>query len=452
MGARGVGTGGIFVVGHSQDLPSDKRGAARIVANGGAARLLSLPIGAICTAITAWVAIRYVGMNNYGYVNLVATLFLLVPFADFGLGVVVVNTASRIRPERPPTAVDLQTIWRVFVRITLIAVVLSGAAILVAATGGWSKLLGLPGTLNDANFATGLALAIFFLAMPLGVGQRIMVGLGRIGEMTAITITAPLLTTLCTCGLAWAYVSPMFLALAPAIGIFVSNLILLLRSLKYLGVDLRDLRSAAPDEPPERLAHSAVSYFVVSLGIPLAMQSDRLILAHFSTAMELSVYSLMAQMYVPALSVITTGAIALWPAYKQRSGNARSLWISALKLLTILGGALAVAFGFLSPVLARVISSDQIRPSVMLAFMFAALIVVMSVHQASGLLLTDESGLRFQAYCVVALAIVSVSLSILLAGPLGAVGTVLASVIAITAAQLIPGIMRARKTLMVVAE
>lgn len=431
--------------------PHDKRGAARVIAGGATARIISLPIGAICIALTAYVSIRYVGDETYGYVNLVAFLFLLIPFADFGLGVIVVNVMSRSPAGVPPTPDQLQTIWRVLVRLAAIALLLCSISTLIGILRGWTKLLNLPTNLIDADLATTLALSIFFLAIPVSIGQKILIGISRVSEMTIISLTAPILTTLLTVIMVTLGAPPMYLAVAPAAGTLGTNVFLTWRASKVLDITIRDLRCAAPTGPPERLANSAISYFVVSLGVPIALQSDRIILAHFSTARELSAYSLMAQMYAPALSVITIGAIALWPAYKQRGDDTRTLWLSSLRALTLLGGLMAFIFGFASPFLATVISEGEIRPSVLLVTSFAGLILVMSVHQASALLLTDERGLRFQAYCVLALAIISIGLSIIFAQHLGAPGPVLASIIAVTSAQLLPGMLRARNYVKVVA-
>lgn len=429
-----------------ESAPRREVSAASVVAGGAAARLASLPVSAIATAITAHLTIQYVGEEYYGYVSLVATLFLLLPFADFGLGVVVINAIARLPPGHPPTSAELRIIWRVLLRLVAIALVLIVIVFVIAFLRGWSTILNVPPELPDTDYITAGALAVYFVAIPLSVGQRVLVGLGRAGEMTITSVIAPVTTTACTGVFIAVHASPMYLGLAPAIGLLFNNIVMSWRALIHLGVGLRQLQRANPEGPPERLAHSALSFFVVSLGLPIAMQSDRLILANYSTAAELSTYSLMAQMYVPTLSVITIGSLALWPAYKRRGDDARTLWVSSLRTLALAGLLIGAIFGILSPLIASIISSDEIRPDPALAASFAALIFVMAVQQATGQLLTDEGGLRFQAYCVAALAVISLAVSIVLAGPLGAVGPVIASIIAVTVAQLVPGIIRAHKS------
>lgn len=425
--------------------PKSTANATRVIAGGMAARLVGLPMSAIATAVTAYLTIRYVGEELYGYISLVATLFLLLPFADFGLGVVIINAIARIPPGQVPTARELDTIRRVFIRLVALATLLVAGAFITSSAGGWSKTLNIPASLTGADIFTASALSIYFLAIPFSIGQRILVGLGRNSEMTLISVIAPLVTAIGTGLLIAAKCPPMSLALAPSFGIMLNNLIMCWRGFKHLGIRMRDIRDISPNVSPEPLAHSAVSFFIFSLGLPIAMQSGRLILSNFSTAAELSTYSLMAQMYVPTLSVITIGSLALWPAYKRGGTDAGNLWVSSLKTLGVVGLLIGTIFGLLAPLAAYVISSGEIRPNAYLCAAFAALIFLMSIQQASGQLLTDESGLRFQAVCVVALAAISISLSVLWARPLGAVGPVLASIVAITVAQVIPGVIRARK-------
>jgi O-antigen/teichoic acid export membrane protein len=439
---------GSSIVGTGRDSQQSWTRAARVIASGSVARLLALPIGALCTALTAYISIRYAGADNYGYISLVATLFLLVPFADFGLGAAVINAVAESKKSGGVLAAsEMQTIWRVIVRISIIALFATIAAFVIAAFGGWRKVLKLPADLQGADFATATALSMFFMAGIFGVGARVFVGLGRVVEMTAISVLTPLTATLGTYIMVNASAPFMYLSIAPALGNLIFNMFLAWRALKYLGCSVGELRAAKPPEPAKRLMHSAFSFFVMTSGVALALQSHRIVLSYYSTPSELAAYSLMAQMYLPVLSLTYAGTLALWSAYKKSGDDTRLLWISSLKTMAIFGIALGAAFGFASPALALLISSGEITPGALLAGSLAALIVVTSIHQASGFLLTDESGLRFQAYCVVVFASLSVSMSILLAGTLGAAGPVLASVVAFFVALLVPGVIRARKTL-----
>jgi O-antigen/teichoic acid export membrane protein len=419
--------------------------AARVVVGGSAARILTLPFGSAATAATAAVTIHAVGKADYGYVSLIGTLFLLLPFADLGLAAAVTNATSVAHIDDEHREQALRVIWRVLVRLAAVAAVLIALSCAAAAFGLWSVVLGTPARLTSSNWATAAALCAFAVSVPFGIGQRALVGLGRVAEMTVISASAPVTTLVVTAALVVLGAPAMYLGIAPAVAILISNAVMWFRVMSRLGVTVGDLRRARGANTS--LRSTATSYFVVGLGIPIALQTDRMILSQFSTAAALSEYALVAQMYTPALSVVTSGALALWPAYRRDSAQARHLWISALRVLFLFGCTIGVTFFLLAPIVGRWVSGGDISPSLGLTGAFAALLVVMAVHQPSALLLTDARGLRFQAFCVPIMAVVSVALSIVLARSLGATGPVLGSLIAVFAIMLIPGILRSRATL-----
>jgi len=50
--------------------------------------------------------------------------------------------------------------------------------------------------------------------------------------------------------------------------------------------------------------------FVIMVGLPIALQSDRVILAHRAGAVDLTEYAVAAQVYVTAWSVIYSGGVS----------------------------------------------------------------------------------------------------------------------------------------------
>jgi hypothetical protein len=413
------------------------QGALRLIASGSGARLVALPVGAACSIATAYLSIQYTGSYAYGYVSLVATLFLLMPSADFGLGVAIVNAVSGAKVGDAVSDIALNTIWRVIIRLVLISTVLTCITYAIASVGGWPKILSIPSELDGANFATALALSLYLSATPFGVGYQIMVGLGRTGEIALISTLAPLATTAVTYITIRLGAPPLYLSVGAAIGVLIASLALSLRGLGILGIGVRQLWLAKPATPPNRLAHSAISMLVITTGMAMALQSHRFVLSRFSTPEQLAVYSLMAQMYLPLLSVISMGAIALWPAYKQSDDKWR-LWISSLKALAGFGALVGFIFAITSGFVANLVSSGEIRPSFLLSASFGTLILVMAIHYASGFFLTDESGLRFVSWCVVAQVGVTFALSPILSRHLGAIGPVLVSIIGILVTLVFP--------------
>ena len=58
--------------------------------------------------------------------------------------------------------------------------------------------------------------------------------------------------------------------------------------------------------------------FIVGVGSPVGLQAGRVLLAHLSTPLQLSQYSLMAQIYAVCWSALSTAGFAYWPIFVKR--------------------------------------------------------------------------------------------------------------------------------------
>jgi O-antigen/teichoic acid export membrane protein len=116
--------------------------------------------------------------------------------------------------------------------------------------------------------------------------------------------------------------------------------------------------------------------------------------------------------------------------------------------MTLFGAASAVgavSLMGLGPRAAELLAGTDIAVGGLVLLAFALLLVVQSLQSPLGMLLSDATGLRFQAKTVVVMLCLNLPLSIVLAGRLGASGPVLSTVLSVALAQLIPCAIRARK-------
>jgi hypothetical protein len=120
-------------------------------------------------------------------------------------------------------------------------------------------------------------------------------------------------------------------------------------------------------------------------------------------------------------------------------------WSQAMRGFFVAGLVVAILFVLILPPIVSVISEGTVRVPLTVRVAFALLIVVQSVHLPSAMLLVSPAWLRFQSACVAAMLMLNLPLSWWLAGSLGAAGPVAASVVAIAAAQLVPGWLKARQ-------
>ena len=182
------------------------------------------------------------------------------------------------------------------------------------------------------------------------------------------------------------------------------------------------------------------------VALPLAMQSDRLMLSHFSTREALARYNLASQMFTPVWQVVSAAGFALWPIFaKQRAKGDGG---SPVPIALGFGGAALVVttvIALASGWLAELASGGQISLSLLIVLVFSVFMVFQALKYPLGMYMTDAPGLRFQAYMVVAMVPVNVGLSYWLTGRLGAAGPVIGSLVGVFFFQFLANLLYVRR-------
>lgn len=409
------------------------------------ARLATLPATALSAVVTTHLLVGKLGVEQYGYIVLVGALFQLIPFADLGLGAAIVNATAKRNEGRSHSKLALATTRRAF-RVLLC----SGAAIMVLGgtiglLGGWPQLLGLPSFLSEsASWSMVLVLLPFAISLPLGIGQRILLGEGRNHVVNYVAVIGPVIAMLSTLLLLDIGVPPLVLGIATPIGVMCVSSVCFAIALRSTGWTLADIFFPRRMLPKAALWNSAIPMLVISITVPLAMQSGRIVLSHFSNFVELAEYSVAFQFYIPCFSVISTAAVTLWPIFSRSGARSNSLWIKSLLVLAAAGLVISLGFALLIGFIASTITDRKLTVPLDLAIAFAILLFVMALHQPSAVLLTSPRLLSFQAMCSTAMFAMNLALSVLFASPFGATGIVWATVLSVTLTQLVPCFLRAR--------
>ena len=245
-------------------------------------RALTIPLAALAALTSAWLIVHDVGAKQFGVVTLVTTLVLLLPFADLGLSAPLINAFAGKDEDRYRTLTVAWT-W-----LWIVAAVLSTTVIGLHIWAGWDRILGV----DVPSGTVCLALVVFACSVPIGVGMRILTGLGLIAVVSVLQLVFPIVAL--TLNLL-AYVSghsnaylvvPSVAQFASACGMFVFALTRLEKGRAswraYLGLDGR----------AGRLFRGGAPMLVISVGLALALQSHRLVLSHWSTREQLASYAL----------------------------------------------------------------------------------------------------------------------------------------------------------------
>lgn len=414
---------------------AEKRSAIR----GPLYRVLGTPVVALLGLANTAIIVRETGAAVFGLVALIATITLLFPFADLGIGATAMTAGAQLGgPNRDPRAADV--IRRSYHVLFGVAGALILVAVAIMAADRWTVLTGFSSGPAD-RWAITAAACVFALTIPAGLGVRILGGLDRVPLASVVLMSNSLFALAITGALYLAGVPGIWYALSALGGLLIGQLVgtVLAGRLTGLGWSM----FAPVRLGGGRLLRGSLWLFLMGLGLPIGMQAGRVLLAHLSTPEQLSEYSLMAQIYGVCWVAFTMGGFALWPIFVKRRGVVGAtlrIWGQMTVVFAALAVLVTVILVLLGPWAGRILSGEQIEVTVQLALAFGILLVAQSAYLATNMLLTRPEEARRQAWWALTMAAVSVGLGAVGASRFGAVGVVYAAALAVLIAQVIPAL------------
>ena len=422
-----------------------------------ASRLGVLALSTVLVLASTRLIFEVHGSAAYAAMMLTAGLFALMPFADLGTGVAVTNAvAASTSPSSDDSVRSVMTAARwILVRAAAILVAL-GTVFLLPAAG--ERLLGDAfASVPFAEWGLALSIAFFGLALPLSLGQRVLLGVGRNYVAVRAQVAGPAVTLLGVWLVAAVGLPSGLIVAVPGLAVLVINIVMTILSRPSLGGAKSTVRSsegAMWKRPPMPmgLLSTAGPMVIISAALALAYQSDRLVLSHVLGEESVAEYSVAGQIYAPLWSVVASAGLATWPMFTRARASGGPLRILRARGLAIAciagmaGGGILVALG---PVIGRFMTGSSLVPAQPVYWAFASLLVVQSAHLINGMMLNDPDGLAFQAKTVSAMLAVNLPLSVVLANQWGTSGPVWASAITTLLLHALPSFILANRRLRV---
>lgn len=414
------------------------------------AKVAVMGVSGILGLLTTRLIIEHFGKDAYAQYGLLTSFPSLLPFADLGMAAVVINAVASAEDVRSDDYLrrSVTTAFRILLAAGLIIGAVGAAITLL---GLWPTLLGGGLTAGGANAAL-ICLLIFGLVLPMTVGQRIMVGLRRTtAQVASQSVVSPFML-LCVgsvilAGLPFGNYLSVFSYVANSL-VSVICLVLAGRALKpQLGRAIRDiprLRSA----PGVKALNLAWPMLIQMIALPVAMQTDRLLLSHLTTGDELAQYNLSSQLFGLVLQAIAAGGVALWPIYAR--ARARKSIRSPFKPMLIflaVGLSMAVVLALLSGWIAAFVSDGSIHLDRWLVIGFIAFVAVQAMKYPLGMYMTDKRGLRFQVWPILVMVPANLGISWWLIGVIGPGGPIIGSMVTVLFCQVLPNYLYVRRDL-----
>jgi O-antigen/teichoic acid export membrane protein len=406
---------------------------------GPAYRILSTPVVAVLGLANTAIIVRETGAAVFGLVSLVATITLLFPFADLGIGATVLSASAQLTgASRDPDAANV--VRRAYHVLFAVAGVLVLIALCVMALDGWATLVGFSSGPDD-RWAITVAACIFALTVPAGLGLRILVGIDRLPLAVLVLTSGSAFALGITLVLYLLGASGIWYAVSALGGLLIGQTIGTVLALRLAGLGWSAFARVRRPRNGSPLLAGTMWLFVVGIGSPVGLQTGRVLLAQLSTPLQLSQYALMAQIYGVCWSALSTAAFAYWPVFvKRRAATVATvrMWWQLTATFAAIAAIALLAFILLAPLAARVLSGARIDVSAGLALAFGVLLVGQAAHLPASVLLTKPKEARWQGLWSLAMAAISIGLGVAAAARFGAVGVVYASAFAILAAQVLP--------------
>lgn len=400
--------------------------------------------------LTSRMILSHYGVDAYAQYGLLASLPMLLPFADLGMAAVVFNVIAASSDPRRDEQVH-RTIVTAFRILLISGPVIAAVAVVISLLGWWPTLLG--AGLMPGGGTTALICAIVFgAAISLTVGQRILVGLGRNGtQVAAQAVVAPFIFLCVLTAVSLSLPVGNYLAVLSYLGAALVSVICLVISGRLispmLGRSIRDIPRvrAVPGVPVVGVAGPMLAQMII---LPLATQMDRILLSNLAGSDDLAEYNLAAQLFGIAIQTITAAGLALWPIYaKARSADQIRSPIKPALVFLAAGVGIAGMMALLSPWLARFVSGGKIELPVLLVTGFVVFVGVQAAKYPLGMYMTDERGLKFQVPPMMVMLPVNIGLSILLIPWIGAAGPVWAGATGSLICQVLPNLWYVRRDL-----
>lgn len=417
-------------------------GMAGSIGSAAAAKIMVMGISGVLGLITTRLIIEHFGTAAYAQYGLLTSLPSLLPFADLGMAAVVINAVAGSHDPRQDLNVrrSITTALRILLVAGALIVAIAG---LITAFDWWPVLLGSGIEGAEGNKAAFLCLAIFGLALPMSIGARVLVGLRRTGtQVAAQTVIAPLIMLAVGVSVVMALPVGGYLAVISAGASAIASLLCLLLAARALRPQIG---KAIRDVPRVRSVRSvsalslAWPMLVQMIALPIAMQTDRILLSHLTTGDELAQYNLAMQLFGLVLQTIAAAGVALWPFFA-RARTDGSIISPMRSVIWFLIGGLAVggALAVLAPWIAAFVSAGKIVLPWPLLVGFVVFVAMQAAKYPLGMYMTDARGLRFQVLPIVLMVPLNLGLSWLLIQPLGAAGPIVGSCVSVFLCQVLP--------------
>ena len=426
----------------------------RRVALSAMASMVAKVISVSTALISVPLTLHYLGAEQYGMWIILSSLQASFTFADLGVGNGVLNQVATLYGRD-----DFEGIRRViscgYAILTMVALAIMGLFAALYHLVPWYGIFNVKtaAAQAEAGPALGAFILCFAVAMPLGIVQKVQIGLQR-GFMASlwqcagsvIGLIGVLVCIEMKLSLFWLIFALMGQPLVAA----------LLNGVIFFGFIEKGLSPRLPLislSVIRAISQTGAMFFVLQIVAAATFYVDSIILAQVLGASQVPVYSVPEKLFSLIATVLAMVQAPLWPAYSEAVARGEYEWARrTLRKSQIFAAGFATACSAVlvigGPTILHYWVNGAVQPPLMLMLGLAIWKIVEGQGNAMAMFLNGTNQIRFLVMLSVVTAVVAVTLKGLLARKFGISGTVWATTIAFSVFMLVPSIMHTRKYLL----
>jgi O-antigen/teichoic acid export membrane protein len=416
----------------------------RRVALSALASALAKAISVSTALISVPLTLHYLGAERYGMWMTMSSLVAMLGFADLGIGNGLLTSVASAhgRDDRAEIKAYVSSAYCV---LSIIALVVIALFCMSYRFVDWYRIFNVKTEIarSEAGPAMAVLIGCFALAIPVGVVQKVQMGLQR-GFMASLWQCLSSLMALAGVLFAIHRQAPLpWLVLtfvgAPLLAGATNSLSFFLRLAPDIAPSWRSLSVPAT----RSIAGVGLLFLVLQIAVALAYTSDNIIIAQMLGSAAVVGYAVPVQMFNLVGTVIVMALAPLWPAYGEAIARGDQAWVRKIlkrSLLLSVGVASVCSTALVAagPWIIGLWVSHAVAPPLLLLVGLGVWKVIEAGGNAVAMFLNGAHVIRFQVITGILTAASSISLKFILLIHIGISGVVWATIAGWSICTLLP--------------
>ena len=365
--------------------------------------MLARVVQLVTLLITIRITLRYLGTERFGLWMTVNSVLAMAAFADFGMGLGVLNTVANAHGKDDLVGIR-NAISSGFAALTFMATLVLLLFFAVYRFVDWGAFFHVLSPLAKAESGPALAVVVtcFALNISLDLVQRVQLGLQQGYSSSLWQLCGTLAGFIAVVAGVWLHAGlPVLvagIAGGPVLAVALNNAYFF----GFVRQDLLPRAIFASRKVIRKIATLGGMFFISQMVVAITFSSDNLIIARTLGAATVSQFSVPQRMFSVVGVMATILIMPLWSAYGEAISRGDMIWVRHTLLRSLLGILLLTAFTSVALVLfsSRILLlwvGPSIRPSLLLLSGLAVWAAMQSVTGTLQAFLNGGSILRFTA-------------------------------------------------------